>query len=138
MEGVAIGRVRVGNRGSPTSGSCRETSRPCTLLAGLNTSPLSLKHPCLFNSMVRSSCYRPLSLGSSSCVTRDGYRPLRKCHLPLRYHCGRQRDQPQFTYGLLYSDNKLSKATHTLTLTAHASGTNPFSFDRADVQLTDA
>ncbi|KAI0769877.1 hypothetical protein C8Q74DRAFT_1369127 [Fomes fomentarius] len=42
------------------------------------------------------------------------------------------------TYGLLFSDDTLSKATHTLTLTAHASGTNPFSFDRADVHLTDA
>ncbi len=42
------------------------------------------------------------------------------------------------TYGLLFSDDTLAKATHTLTLTAHASGTNLFSFDRADVHLTDA
>ncbi|KAI0712548.1 hypothetical protein C8Q76DRAFT_797386 [Earliella scabrosa] len=42
------------------------------------------------------------------------------------------------TYGRLYFDNTLVKGMHTVKLTAHASESNPLSFDRADILLTDA
>ncbi|KAI0755268.1 hypothetical protein C8Q80DRAFT_1266746 [Daedaleopsis nitida] len=43
----------------------------------------------------------------------------------------------QNTVGMLYTTNTLSKTMHTVTLTAHASENNWFSFDRAEVSVTD-